>query len=101
ARRLTDWHGDVVAQAALARFIDSGELSRHVRRAGRVYAGRHALVSAALHGDLAEWTVPVPSAAGLHLCALRRPESGIDLGDVVSLARAAGVTVELLSSYRI
>ncbi|GAA0896964.1 PLP-dependent aminotransferase family protein [Virgisporangium aurantiacum] len=100
ARRLTDWHGDVVAQAALARFIDSGELSRHVRRASRVYAERHALVTAALHGELSEWMIPVPSAAGLHLCALRRADAGVDLGDVVTLARAADVTVEPLSAYR-
>jgi GntR family transcriptional regulator/MocR family aminotransferase len=100
ARRLTDWHGDVVAQAALARFIDSGELARHVRRASRVYAERHALVTAALHGELSEWMIPVPSAAGLHLCALCRAGAGVDLGEVVELARAANVTVEPLSAYR-
>ncbi|WP_243740567.1 hypothetical protein [Streptomyces sp. 8K308] len=33
AKQLTDWHGEHVGQAALTRFIDSGELSRHVRRA--------------------------------------------------------------------
>jgi GntR family transcriptional regulator/MocR family aminotransferase len=95
ARRLADWHGDVVAQAALARFIDSGELSRHVRRAGRVYAERHRLVTAALAGDLSRWLTPVPSAAGLHVCAL----STVPLDDVVARAAAAGVTVERLSAY--
>lgn len=100
ARRLTDWHGDVAAQAALAKFIDSGELSRHVRRASRVYAERHRLVTAALEGDLAEWLAPVPSAAGLHLCALRRPGADVDLADVAARARAVGVVVELLATYR-
>jgi GntR family transcriptional regulator/MocR family aminotransferase len=98
ARRLTDWHGDVVAQAALARFIDSGELSRHVRRASKVYAERHALVTAALAGDLARWLTPVPSAAGLHVCALLR--TPLDLADVVSRAATAGVTLERLAAYR-
>jgi GntR family transcriptional regulator/MocR family aminotransferase len=96
ARRLTDWHGDVVAQAALARFIDSGELSRHVRRASRVYAERHRLLTAALAGDLSRWLTPVPSAAGLHVCAL----STVPLHDVVDRAAAAGVAVERLAAYR-
>ncbi len=97
ARRLTDFHGDVVAQAALARFIDSGELSRHVRRANRVYAGRHALISAALATDLSRWLAPVPSMAGLHVCALVK--ATVDLDDVLVRARAAGVAGESLSTY--
>jgi GntR family transcriptional regulator/MocR family aminotransferase len=99
ARRLTDWHGDAATQAALARFIDSGELSRHVRRARRVYADRHALVTAALATDLARWLVPVPSTAGLHVCALLRPDAAVDLAGVLARAREAGVVVERLSAY--
>jgi GntR family transcriptional regulator/MocR family aminotransferase len=38
AKQLADWRGDLVTQGALARFIDDGLLSRHIRKATRVYA---------------------------------------------------------------
>ncbi|MER7213369.1 PLP-dependent aminotransferase family protein [Streptosporangium sp. NPDC000239] len=99
ARRLTDWQGDHAAQAALARFIDSGELSRHVRKATRVYADRRERVLTALRGDLSDWFEPVPSAAGLHLCARLRPDVPVDLGRMSAEARASGVAVESLEAY--
>jgi GntR family transcriptional regulator/MocR family aminotransferase len=99
ARQLTDWHGDPAAQAALARFIDSGELPRHIRKATRVYAARHALVTAALAAGLGEWLEPVPSAAGLHVAARLRPGASIDAARLVARARATGVAVESLSAY--
>jgi len=99
AKQLTDWHGDHTSQAALARFIDSGELPRHIRRATRVYAARHRLITAALHGELARWLDPVPSAAGLHLCARLRPEVPVDPGRVLDRARQRGVAAESLAAY--
>ncbi|WP_436521913.1 PLP-dependent aminotransferase family protein [Actinoplanes sp. HUAS TT8] len=68
ARQLSDGHGHVAMQAALARFIDEGELARHVRRARREYAARHDRIVAAL--DLVPGLSVVPSAAGLHVTAL-------------------------------
>ncbi|MBQ1066484.1 PLP-dependent aminotransferase family protein, partial [Micromonospora sp. D75] len=100
ARQLTDWHGDHTTQAALARFIDSGELARHIRKATRVYAERRDLIDAALRSDLADWLDPVPSTAGLHLCARLRPETGVDLPEVVARAAEAGVTVREIAGYR-
>ncbi|MFF4412806.1 PLP-dependent aminotransferase family protein [Streptosporangium sp. NPDC001559] len=99
ARRLTDWQGDHAAQAALARFIDSGELSRHVRKATRVYADRRERVLTALRDDLTDWFEPVPSAAGLHLCARLRPGVSVDLNRMSAEARASGVAIESLESY--
>jgi GntR family transcriptional regulator/MocR family aminotransferase len=95
AKRLTDRQGDHTVQAALAHFIDSGELSRHIRKATRVYAARHEQITEALHGDLAAWLDPVPSAAGLHVCALLRTKAS----PVVDRARALGVAVASLASY--
>ncbi|GAA3120936.1 aminotransferase class I/II-fold pyridoxal phosphate-dependent enzyme [Nonomuraea salmonea] len=71
ARQLTDWHGALPTQAALARFIDEGLLSRHIRKATREYAARHAMIAEALGAD--ERLLPVPSTAGLHLCARLAP----------------------------
>ncbi|GAA4600020.1 GntR family transcriptional regulator/MocR family aminotransferase [Actinoplanes octamycinicus] len=68
ARQLGDGHGQVAMQAALARFIDEGQLARHVRRARREYAARHARIVATL-SKFRQLTV-LPSAAGLHVTAL-------------------------------
>lgn len=42
AKWLTDDQGVVLMQGALARFIDEGLLTRHVRKASKEYAARHA-----------------------------------------------------------
>ncbi|MEV5571792.1 PLP-dependent aminotransferase family protein [Spirillospora sp. NPDC052269] len=97
AKLLTDWHGDPVTQAALARFIDSGELPRHIRKATRTYAARHELIVEALTGDLATWLDPVPSTAGLHLCALLK--APVDVPSVLLRAKELGVAAESLSTY--
>jgi GntR family transcriptional regulator / MocR family aminotransferase len=83
----------------LARLIESGRFSRHVRRATRVYATRHARVVTALDGELARWLERVPSAAGLHVAAFRREGTGADLGAVLRRAREGGVRVESLATY--
>ena len=97
AKLLTDWHGDLPSQGALARFIDEGLLARHVRKANRQYAERHARIVATLTEDFAPWLEVVPSAAGLHLCAL----STVELEPVVTAARTVGVGVEMLRDYHL
>ncbi|WP_235834187.1 MocR-like pyridoxine biosynthesis transcription factor PdxR [Actinomadura logoneensis] len=99
AKRLSDWHGDPVTQAALARFIDSGELPRHVRKATRVYAARHERVAEALDGPLSAWLDPIPSTAGLHLCALLASGGPGDVRAVLTRAGELGVAAEDLSAY--
>ncbi|GIM96389.1 PLP-dependent aminotransferase family protein [Paractinoplanes toevensis] len=94
ARQLGDGYGSPPIQAALARFIDDGQLARHVRRAGKQYARRHATIVAALA------TMPglevLPSAAGLHVTALLR---GGSAAPVVAAAATAGLVVEDLAGY--
>ncbi|MBG0829696.1 PLP-dependent aminotransferase family protein [Planomonospora sp. ID67723] len=99
AKRLADWHGDLIAQGALARFIDEGLLSRHIRKTTREYAARHAKITTVLRERFADRLRPVPSAAGLHLCARLAPDAAIDLEQVVARARGAGVGVESLAGY--
>jgi GntR family transcriptional regulator/MocR family aminotransferase len=73
-KRTADTHGDALAQAVLAAFIDEGHLARHVRRMQPLYAARREALLQGLRRDLADWLEPIPSEAGLHLCArLRRP----------------------------
>ncbi|HUR03433.1 MAG TPA: PLP-dependent aminotransferase family protein [Nonomuraea sp.] len=89
ARQLTDWHGELPTQAALARFIDEGLLARHIRKATREYAARHALIADALAGD--DRLRLVPSVAGLHLCARFAPG--------VSVRPPPRLAVERLDAY--
>lgn len=101
ARELADGHGPVATQAALARFMDEGQLARHIRRTAKVYAERRSLLLDGLAGSLAPYLRPVPSAAGLHVCALLRSGSddGATADAVAGRARAAGVAVGTLSGY--
>ncbi|GGQ11956.1 MocR-like pyridoxine biosynthesis transcription factor PdxR [Streptosporangium pseudovulgare] len=99
ARRLTDWHGEPSAQAALARFLDEGLMGRHIRRATREYAARRERIVAALQRDFAGLLDPVPSVAGLHLCARVSTGVRLDTREAVSRAGAAGIAVESLAGY--
>lgn len=101
AKALTDRHTEVATQRALARFIDDGLLSRHLRRATRRYADRHRRILAALGdpaGGLAGVLTPVPSVSGLHLCATL-PADGPDPSDVVRRAAGRGVTLQPLADF--
>jgi GntR family transcriptional regulator/MocR family aminotransferase len=95
ARQVTDGFGQTAMQAALARFIEDGELARHVRRATRSYAARHAAIVGRLSG-IAGLEV-VPSAAGLHVTALWRGPT--DSARVVARAARAGVALDDLGAY--
>ncbi|MFF5210028.1 PLP-dependent aminotransferase family protein [Streptosporangium sp. NPDC000396] len=99
AKQLTDWHGEISTQAALAQFIDEGLLGRHIRKATREYAARHERIVTTLGRDFADWLDLIPSAAGLHLCARIAPGTTVDIDRVVSRARASGVALEALSGY--
>jgi GntR family transcriptional regulator/MocR family aminotransferase len=97
AKQLNDWQTDPVTQATLARFIDEGLLSRHVRRASRHYAARHEqVVSWVRDNGLLEL---VPATAGLHLCARLAPGAGVDVEAAVRRAARAGVAVRSLAGY--
>ncbi|HZE38645.1 MAG TPA: PLP-dependent aminotransferase family protein, partial [Stackebrandtia sp.] len=99
AKRLCDGGGPAPAQAALARLIDEGLFAAHLRRAGRVYAERHAALGAAIERHLSPWLEPVPSIAGLHRCVVRRPGVDVDIEAVARMARASGVVVTALSAF--
>jgi GntR family transcriptional regulator / MocR family aminotransferase len=97
ARQLGDGYGQVAVQAALARFIDEGQLARHVRKAGKVYADRHARIAAALSA-LPSLDV-VPSAAGLHVTALLCDGDAGRAGRVVAAAAGRGLVLDDLATY--
>jgi GntR family transcriptional regulator/MocR family aminotransferase len=98
AKQLTDWHGDLIAQAALARFIDSGLLARHIRKVMQVYAVRHAQILESLERRCGRRLRAIPSAAGLHLAAVAEGTSA-NIRRAVDRARSRGVRVGVLSDY--
>ena len=98
ARQLTDWHGDLTAQAALARFIDRGLLARHIRKVMRVYAARHARILESIERRCSRRLRVIPSAAGLHLAAVA-VGAAPNIRRVADRARSRGVRVGVLSDY--
>lgn len=86
ARQLTDWHGSLLTEAALARFIQDGHLARHIRKMRRVYAGRRQELISCLESELPDIMKLWPGAAGLHVAvALTRTHSAKAIADSAAL----------------
>lgn len=99
AKRLTDWHNDVVTQTAMASLLDSGAFAAHVRRASRVYEERHALIGREAAALLSGRLEAVPSAAGLHLALVAADPAAFASERMAEAAAVAGVAVQPLSRF--
>jgi GntR family transcriptional regulator / MocR family aminotransferase len=99
AKAVTDWHTSTLHQIALARFIDDGAFARHIRRAGRVYGERHAVVVDTIAHQFSEQLELVPSAAGLHVAALACNASVERIAAVVRRASDVGIEVQALATF--
>jgi GntR family transcriptional regulator/MocR family aminotransferase len=99
AKRLSDWHGELPTQAALARFIDEGLLARHIRKVAREYAMRHATIVEAIQGRFGRRLRVVPSMAGLHVTAEVVPGASLDVDEVVRCATTQGIFVHSLAEF--
>jgi GntR family transcriptional regulator/MocR family aminotransferase len=91
-------HVPPVASRALAEFIDSGALARHLARSGRTYAARRAALVTALERH-APWLELVGISAGLHLVV--RLGDQVDDHEVVAALEARGIRVTPLSAFGI
>jgi GntR family transcriptional regulator/MocR family aminotransferase len=98
---VTDWHTSPAVQGAMAEFIDQGWFGRHLRKLRGVYEARHRLIVDTLHERFAHHLEVVPSATGLHVCALARSGSVEEMADVRARAAAAGVEVDPLARYAV
>jgi GntR family transcriptional regulator/MocR family aminotransferase len=101
AKYVMDWHAPLVVQAVLARFIDSGDFARHLRKVGGTYRARHELVTSVLARNFAEELDVVPSAAGLHVTGVARRASVGAIHEVVRRASSAGVELQALSGFAV
>ena len=99
ARQLTDWHGSLLTEATLARFIDDGHLARHIRKMRRIYAERRQKLLDCLTSELSDFLKPWPSTAGLHVAASLKP--GLDADAITESAAAVGVRVMSLGKHGI
>jgi GntR family transcriptional regulator/MocR family aminotransferase len=99
AKRLSDWHTDIVTQGALARLLDEGAFASHVRRANRIYAGRRERIIDGVARELSRWLDVVPSVAGLHLFAQLRADLPLHVPVVTDAAAAAGVGIQSIARF--
>lgn len=84
-------------QSAAATFIASGELSRHIARARRIYADRRRVLLSELQRFPAVSGL-IGIDAGLHVVASLRP--GVESATVVAQARERGVDLVDLDDFR-
>lgn len=68
-KRLGDHHSNSLNQLAVMRFIDSGELERHIMRMNKVYAKRRDRLVEALNSYFPNNIRILGEAAGLHIVA--------------------------------
>jgi GntR family transcriptional regulator/MocR family aminotransferase len=98
AKYVSDFHSSILAQAALARFIDDGAFARHVRRATAIYRQRHEMIADVISRDFTDHLELIPSTTGLHVSALVRTMSAHQIAAVTRRAAERGVAIQLLSS---
>ena len=96
AKAVEDAGSETGGQLALADFIVTGELERHLRRMRRRYAGRRAALVAALARELPGWR-PAPAYGGLHQLVLLPAD--VDEPGLLTAAARHGVGVEGLSLH--
>ena len=89
--------GQAVEQRALARFLESGQLTRHLRRMAPIYRARQQVLRSALQAHFGDTCPVLGGQAGLHL-VLSLPDGPPDTA-VARAAWAQGVAVRPLSAY--
>jgi GntR family transcriptional regulator / MocR family aminotransferase len=99
AKWLSDWHGDLITQHALAGLMDSGVYATHLRRSQRLYAARHAQLTGLLSRDFATTLEVVPSAAGLHVAAHLASASRRSARRIAQDAQAASIRVSTIDDF--
>ena len=97
ARAASERHPGWRDALAIARFIEAGELERHLARVRRVYRARRDALVAALHSELGDIVQIGPAEAGIHL--LTTLPAGTDDVALVEQVRACGLAIAALSPH--
>ena len=96
-RRMSDGGGSLVAQAALADFMEDGHFHAHMRMTRRLYGERRSVVERFLRENMADLLDLHPADGGLHLTALLPP--GQDDKTICKHLSRDGLTTFPLSPY--
>ncbi len=84
-------------QAALAEFIQQGDLTRHIRKMRRLYKAKYQCMCQCIHAYFGDDVEIISQAAGLHLTL--RWQRGPDEELWAQRARQAGIVLRPLSDY--
>ncbi|MDY0749072.1 PLP-dependent aminotransferase family protein [Paucibacter sp. R3-3] len=97
AKHLTDWHTAPSVQWALAKFMNDGDLQRHLRRAHNVYAQRRQELIASVNRELSSAFELIPIQAGFHMAALAK--RALDVAKLIHWARRVEVGIYPLDVF--
>ncbi|HEX9037618.1 MAG TPA: PLP-dependent aminotransferase family protein [Ktedonobacterales bacterium] len=97
ARAASDRHPTWRDALAVARFIETGELERHLARVRRIYRARRDALAAALRQDLGDCVTIGRAEAGIHLLAAL--PNGVDDVALTDRARQEGLAIAPLSPH--
>jgi GntR family transcriptional regulator/MocR family aminotransferase len=97
AKNSTDWHSSIPVQTAVAAFIHDGHLTRHIRRARRVYRDRRERLIGLLEQRLGGILALVPSYYGMHVTAVARKR--IDCETASGALAERGIMIHSLARY--
>lgn len=100
AKFVADFGAAGHVQAALAAFIEEGDLARYIRRMRRSYERRHYLLIGTLRERFAGLLEPIESSGGTHVAALLTPGQPSDTSLAVR-ALAEGVNLVTISRWGI
>lgn len=101
AKYVSDWTTSTLEQTALSRLIDDGGFARHLKRARRIYSARHQLIVDIIARDFSDHLQLVPSKTGLHVTALAKTASVMELSAVAARASGRGVEVNQVASFAV
>jgi GntR family transcriptional regulator/MocR family aminotransferase len=101
ARTGIDRHPPLYCQPILARFINEGHLTRHIRQTRALYESRRSALLESLRRHMGDYLALDEPCTGLQIVGRLRSEIAALTSDteVQSLAQARGLSVRTLSGY--
>lgn len=97
ARQLSDWHGSILMQATLERFIREGHLARHIRKMRGIYAHRRKVLLSCLEAEPSQLLKLWSSKAGLHIAISLKKD--LSANAVAESAKLLGVGVMSIDDH--
>ena len=99
AKRLHDFGGPTIEQAAMARFIADGSFERHIRKASSALRARREVVLAGLAQHAAGRVEVAGAHAGMHLAVWLRGFDRARCAALIELARTRGLGIHPLAPH--